>query len=332
MHTDIWGNDDWLDLTVDAQNLYMMLYTSPALSLCGAADWHVGRLCNRAADWTPAKIERAAEELSERLFLIIDTETDECLLRSWVKHDGLWRTPNMAVSVTNARADLASRTLRGVIVHEVRKLRDAEPESTSWEKDAVKGMLRQNAVDPEELPPFKGASNPGSKGASNPYVNPGSKGGLEEDLRDGVKGASNGGPTTSTSITTTSTKSSSARARREPHPIPDSWQPTDMHRAKVGSTVKAGVDVDFEAEQFRNHAIANDRRQANWDASFATWLGRSEPRKQDARRAPDGRELTKRERQFLDLELKKDNPNPAVLAQFGMTPNNHLRAVQGGTA
>lgn len=199
IHLDIWGDDAWLDLPVDAQALYLTLYTSHGRSLCGAHDWSPKKLSQRAGDWTVARIEAAAEILSARLFLIIDTETDECLLRSWIKHDGLWRTPNMAVSVSNARTELASRTLRGVIVHEVAKLRDAEPESTSWAKPAVQAMLSQKRIDPAELEPFKGtsnpASNPGSNGSAKGSVNGGANPYEMVNPNPGVNPTPNGGPT-----------------------------------------------------------------------------------------------------------------------------------------
>jgi thiamine biosynthesis protein ThiC len=39
-----------------------------------------------------------------------------------------------------------------------------------------------------------------------------------------------------------------------------------------------GVDVNHEADQFRNHAAANGRKQLDWHASFRTWLGNAKPR------------------------------------------------------
>ncbi|CQD25355.1 hypothetical protein BN970_07157 [Mycolicibacterium conceptionense] len=119
----IWGDDDWLDLTPPAQHLYFVLWTSPQLSYCGAGEWHPGRIAAMSKGWTAQSVEAAAAEISRELFLIIDTNTEEFLLRSWIKHDGLWRKPNMAVSMANARAALASRTLRGVVVHEVQKIK-----------------------------------------------------------------------------------------------------------------------------------------------------------------------------------------------------------------
>lgn len=164
----IWGDDDWLDLTVDEQLLYFALWTSPSLTYCGSGDWHAGRVSNLASDWTIDRVQSAASGLSAALFVVFDTETDEFLIRSWIKHDGLWKTPNMAVSMANARAGLASRALRGVVVHEVQKIRDANPDSSSWAKPAVASLLDQWAVDPADLALF----NPGS----NPPPNPGSKG------------------------------------------------------------------------------------------------------------------------------------------------------------
>lgn len=61
--------------------------------------------------------------------------------------------------------------------------------------------------------------------------------------------------------------------RRAPEtPLPDSWQPNDAHRQYA---VEHGLDLSAEAFRFRNHAIANDRRQRRWDATFTTWLSRA---------------------------------------------------------
>ncbi|WP_159067402.1 hypothetical protein [Gordonia iterans] len=195
----IWGDDDFLDLTIDEQMLFMRLWTSPGLTYCGAGDWHPGRLAQSATDWTRERIERAAAGLSRGRFLIIDTDTDEFLLRSWIRHDGLWKTPNMAVSMANARADLASRTLRAVVVHEVRRLRDEHPEVNSWKRTAVVSLLDQKATDPATLAPFNPPSNPGAnpapEGNPTPPVTPDLTPGLT--LSGGVdpNPPSNPGPT-----------------------------------------------------------------------------------------------------------------------------------------
>lgn len=58
--------------------------------------------------------------------------------------------------------------------------------------------------------------------------------------------------------------------RRSPESrLPEAWEPTDTHRNKAA---ELRLDIDREAEKFRDHAAANDRRARNWDAAFRTWL------------------------------------------------------------
>ncbi len=136
-----------------------------------------------AEDWTVIRLLAAAQILSERLFVLFDDVTEECLIRSWIKHDGLWRTPNMAVTMANARAAMGSKILRGVIVHEVQKLVKAEPDLNGWKRDEVKKMLAQRAVDPADVPPYNpdpngGALTPTINPVDNPAVNPYGQGGV----------------------------------------------------------------------------------------------------------------------------------------------------------
>jgi hypothetical protein len=247
IYLNIWGDDDWLDLPVDAQCLYMTLYTSPGRTLCGAHEWTVGKIRQRAVDWTAERIEAAAEILSQRLFLIIDIETGECLLRSWIKHDGLWRTPNMAVSVANARAELASRTLRGVIVFEVLKLRAAEPKSSSWARPAVQSMLSQKAIDPSLLEPLrKGDANGGSNGG----LNPDAKGAANPYSHLGANGGSNGGPTTAIPTIATTIKKTPTEVSDEISPVTKKTEGAELARRSFAAIPARSLDAYRIAEAF----------------------------------------------------------------------------------
>ena len=219
INLDIWGDDDWLDLTPRAQHLYFVLWTSPQLSYCGTGDWHPGKIASKANGWTVAAVEAAAAELSERLFLIIDTDTGEFLLRSWAKHDGLWRTPNMAVSMANARAELASRPLRGVVVFEALKLKDREPDSSSWTRDAVAKMLEQKPIDPASLPPFNPAPNPGANPSPNPAPNPSPNPGANGYANPGANPPAN--PTANPWPNPSPNPSPNPPTTRDPNPSPN---------------------------------------------------------------------------------------------------------------
>ena len=76
-------------------------------------------------------------------------------------------------------------------------------------------------------------------------------------------------PSQSQSLSHPSTTSNTPKRKPET-PLPATWQPSTPHRQFASSN---GIDVEHEAEQFRAHAAANDRRQRDWDAAFRSWLG-----------------------------------------------------------
>lgn len=148
LNTAIWQDADFRALPVAAQHLYFVLWTHPGLSYAGVVDWRPGRLAAMAGAWTADDVEVAAACLEHRLFIVVDRGTEEALVRSFVRFDGLMKQANLGVSFANAYAAVASRDVRGVIVHEALKLQRYEPNLPSWNRPAVQGVLAQPSVDP----------------------------------------------------------------------------------------------------------------------------------------------------------------------------------------
>lgn len=71
-------------------------------------------------------------------------------------------------------------------------------------------------------------------------------------------------------------KESVVTRKKPAHRLPDSWTPNDTHKAYAKTE---GINLDFQAERFRTHAEANDRRIVNWDAAFKNWLLKAERNK-----------------------------------------------------
>lgn len=65
--------------------------------------------------------------------------------------------------------------------------------------------------------------------------------------------------------------------------IPATWAPNDAHRVTAKDR---RLNVEWQAERFRDHAETNDRRCANWDAAFRNWLAKADPSREP--RAPMG--------------------------------------------
>lgn len=250
---DMWGDDDWRALSRDAQWLYELLLTHPKTNRAGVSEWHPGRLSLMASSTAPADIVNMAAELVRGWFIVVDEMTGEVVIRSYIKHDGVLKQPNMTTTMANDWAGLASTVIRGVIAHELHKLQAADPDAPAWKNKRVRTILESQGVDAKALP----IALPKGLAIGEPLA-----------LPIGL-----GSPTS----TSTSTEASlpATEAKRKPETVlPAGWVPTAAHfeRAKDGR-----IDIAAEVESFKLHAETHDRRAANWNSAFTTWLTKAKP-------------------------------------------------------
>jgi hypothetical protein len=272
VNVEIWGDPDWRSLPPQAQHLYLLLWTSPGLTYCGTHDWRPGRLTGLAHGWTADDIRAAADCLAARHFVVIDPDTEEILLRSWVRFDGLLSQPRMAVSCVTAYAAVASDLIRSVLVHELTRAREGDPQWSCWTDARVSRVLAHPAAEPKGWAtpedPFGDGFTPGfgcglAQTAPSVWVPPTpaptpAPSPAPEQLPDADASDATNRPT----------------RRRPETALPDAWAPGPKHFAQAE---EKGVDLMAEARAFRNHAEAHDRRARNWDAAFRTWLDRARP-------------------------------------------------------
>ena len=147
---DIWADEDFTNLPSTSQWLYKRLLTHGALAYCGVVEWRPKRLAQSASDLTETDVEMFAVALEDGNFLIIDRDSEECLIRSFVKHDGLLDKWNLAAAVARTFTAVASKPLRGVIVHELKRLRDDHPDYRGWTRPDVQKVLRRVAIAPAD--------------------------------------------------------------------------------------------------------------------------------------------------------------------------------------
>lgn len=277
----IWTDPEFCALPPAAQHLYLLLWTSPGLSHCGVHDWRPGRLAARSVGFTAEHITVVADCLEARYFLVIDEATEEALVRSWGRFDGLMKQPRMAVSYANAFADVASQKLRQVLAHETMKIRKEMSGLACWGDERVSNILDYPAVSAKDLPTPEDPFGDG--------FTPGLALGLPQTQGDVWPRVSHPPTPAPTPAPVTSTPKEGAPRKRAASKLPEDWKPTEKHWERRHD----GIDVKVEAEKFRLHAEANDRRQANWNASFSQWLLNSRPSPQvtPARQLPMSHEL-----------------------------------------
>jgi len=251
INTNLWVDADWRDLDDAEQRLYMLLMTHPSLSYAGVADWRPGRLAAMSRNGSREGVELAAKGLQAKRFVFIDEDTEEILIRSFLRHDGLLKQPKLAVSMANAFGAVASREIQMVIVNELQRLNAEHPEWKAFEVAQVRVLLKLEGKDMAEF----------THGFTPSFT-------LEPAQAQAL-------PTTTSTTTTTSTVvEGSGESRQKPkRRLPESWAPNEAHTQYAGAE---GIALDFQAERFRTHAEANDRRIVNWDAAFKNWLLKAE--------------------------------------------------------
>jgi hypothetical protein len=148
----MWSDDDWRNLTREAQHLYMMLLSDPKLDYCGVTSWHPGKLAQRSSETSGAAILNAGAQLANDFFVVIDEETEEVLIRSYLRHDPIMKHPRLSVTVTKDFASIGSKKIRAAIVYELQRLKRENSDWPTWDHPAVKTVLRQNAVSAKTMP------------------------------------------------------------------------------------------------------------------------------------------------------------------------------------
>ena len=124
----IWTDPDFRNLSIPAQRLYFLMLTHPTLSPCGVIEWREPKLAAYAGTGDVMDLRKAAYELGTAGFIAVDPDTEEALVRSYVRHDGTLKSPNMARGLVKAYGDVASQRLMAIISKEVRRAVAEHPE------------------------------------------------------------------------------------------------------------------------------------------------------------------------------------------------------------
>ena len=263
--TNIWTDTDWRTLKGEEQHLYLLLMTHPDLSYSGVCDWRPGRLAKMRDDATRSDIERAGMALQSKRFILIDEETEEVLIRSYIRHDGVLKQPNLAVSFVNAYGAAASPEIRMLIIHELKRLVSEFPEWAAFKNDKVTALLKEPSKSHAELTGDH-ADDPTTEGGTDPQADPQPDPGNDRHTQlqphplppPSIEGESEG----------------NEKRKKPSTPIPQDWMPTKAHQDRAR---EKNLDVYEEAEKFRNHAESVDRRAVNWNSAFANWLIKANP-------------------------------------------------------
>jgi hypothetical protein len=111
----IWQDADFCALAGREQRMFLLLLSQPDLSLCGVIPYRPKRWARLSADATVESVEKGIRGLSERSYVVVDDETDELWVRTFLKYDGIFSQPKLRKGFENAVEQVMSIDIRSSI-------------------------------------------------------------------------------------------------------------------------------------------------------------------------------------------------------------------------
>jgi hypothetical protein len=118
----IWTDPEFLALPAGAQRLYLFLTTQADLSYAGAVALRLRRWARSAADLTVEQLAEDLGVLAAARFVVVDEDTEEVLVRTLIRNDGIWKQPNVMKAAAKDAREILSPTLRASLAAELERL------------------------------------------------------------------------------------------------------------------------------------------------------------------------------------------------------------------
>lgn len=266
----IWVDPDFIALSLEAQRMYLLLLSQDSLNNAGRILLTTRRWAAGCHTTTAGDIEKALAELDAARFVVVDYDTEEVLIRSFIRNDGIVKQPQMMKSALREALVIRSPLLRSTLARELRRLR---------REDAA---LTADQIDPGDSPdPNPGgrqsrADSPIQAQLSLPAGRAHGDGSAAEGSAEAAelrRGRGKGG--SSSSVRTTQVDGGAAKRGTR---IPDDFTVT---QAMVVWARAECPDVDgrFETSQFIDYWAAKAGKDAvklDWARTWQTWMRRAQ--------------------------------------------------------
>lgn len=110
----IWADPDFLALSPNAKVLYAAFVSQDDISAAGVLPL-TERRWRRWIDGTPSSVSGALDELLRGRFVVVDDDTAEVWVRSFIRHDGRLENSKLRATVTAAVANVRSLTIAAAV-------------------------------------------------------------------------------------------------------------------------------------------------------------------------------------------------------------------------
>lgn len=345
----MWDDKDWTDLSPRGQWFYLLLTSQASLNRAGVTALTSKRWKRLASGpQVEQQIALAMKELEDEQFIIVDHDTEELLVRSYMRNDGIAKQPNVLKMACRQAREVLSPKLRAALQVEMRRLDPPAGESVAAKSatallqatvEALAKGSRNPSPDPSRngsngrtrektsLPAGTSTPEPLAEPFRDPFTEPR---GVGEGETSVGKGSRNVGGSVS------KPRSQTNRGTRIPKDFSVSPEMAAWAREKVPS-----VDVARATEVFVDYwqdKSGKDAAKVSWLGTWRNWMRREQEKTPDRRPVNSGGQLrpSTTDRAVAQAEMLKSNPNPDVLAAGGFAPRldapNLLLMLPGGAA
>lgn len=117
--TSIWSDPDFTSRTAEAQRGYLLAVSQSNISYAGVISFTARRWARMASNTTVADIEKIVQELEHSRFIVVDEDSEEILVRSFVRHNGVLAQPQLKKAMDKAYGEILSAKLRCAFLAEL---------------------------------------------------------------------------------------------------------------------------------------------------------------------------------------------------------------------
>jgi hypothetical protein len=120
--TAMWRDDDFIVLAVDEQYVYFLLISQPDISAAGVLSIALTRWASRSKGMSRDRMLAAVHGLQAHRFVVADFDTDELLVRSFVRWDGGYTNSKRRFAIRDAADQIVSPAIRSALAAEFERL------------------------------------------------------------------------------------------------------------------------------------------------------------------------------------------------------------------
>lgn len=263
----IWSDQDFLALSPTAQRLFLFLTSQSDLAYDGVLALRIRRWSKAAAGLSVEQILADLAELSTARFVVVDEDTEELLIRSFIRRDEVYRQPNVLRSAARHLDSVSSSAIRSAVATELIRIQSSAEDIPKGSMDVLAELI-ESIGEPLSEPQPEPFADPLHTTSA---VSPGEGGVVTAVSRDA--------PSSLLPNPDSPLRAAAARRTREGAPkrgtrIPDDFAITDEMKTWFAENCR-NVDGPRETEKFRNYWQAKSGKDAtkiDWPATWRNWM------------------------------------------------------------